>query len=67
MLDAEGGTILGARFALVVQACRGDVCVREPFLNFGNIRLMYERVRGCCGTQEMDGEAVHFGIYLKSI
>ena len=31
----------------------------QPLLHFGNVRIVYQGIRGSCGTQRMHTETVH--------
>jgi hypothetical protein len=49
----EGRTVLGPRFAVMVNPRRGDIGVPEPFLNLRDIGLMVERIGGGRRPQRM--------------
>ena len=51
ILHPERGAVFGPHLAPVVEPCRGDVRVAEPFLDLGDIGLVHERVRSRCGPQ----------------
>jgi hypothetical protein len=52
--DPESRTVLGARFAPVIEPRGRNIGVAKPLLDLGNIGLVGERVRGCSSAQRMN-------------
>ena len=50
--------ILRFRFAMIIDACRADIGVPEPLLDFRNIRAGVERIRRGCCTRGVRAEAI---------
>ena len=57
--DLEGGGILQAVLAFVVEAGGGDVGVAEPILDFGDVGPVFEGVSGGGGAEAVGAEVFH--------
>lgn len=52
----ERRTVLGPRLAVIVDAGGGDIGMAEPLLDFGDVGLVIERIRGGCRAQPMGAD-----------
>jgi hypothetical protein len=47
----KGRTVFRPRLATIIEPCRRNIRVSQPFLNLGDVGLMRERVRRRCRAQ----------------